>query len=163
MPRHARRDTLDSITGHLLWSGPQGVCRTAGAFSSHPTVCDRAPSLRSATWGRKSAGTKGTQGWGPRKPQVSVVADGSRVFGVPLRGRLAVLRCCPSSRASRYDTGYEMRTRSIQKRRSKDGGGRRLPLLPSFGDHGLRFRGGGRGASSGAVCAPPHRDSPSGG
>ncbi len=42
-----------------------------------------------------TAGTKGAQGWGPQKPPVLVVVAGLRVFGVPLRGRLPVLHCCP--------------------------------------------------------------------
>src|SRR5215212_4215970 len=88
-PRRARRATLTSITGYLLWSGPRGVGAPLGQLHF------RRPYLRSAPWGRKSAGTKGAQGWGPQKPPVLVVVAGSRVFGVPLRGRLPVLRCLP--------------------------------------------------------------------
>jgi hypothetical protein len=42
-----------------------------------------------------SAGKEGVQGWGPQKSPGLVGSVCSRVFGVPLRGRLPVLDLCP--------------------------------------------------------------------
>jgi hypothetical protein len=91
-PRWTRRAKLLSITGHLLWSGPQGASDTAGAFL-HPR-----PSLAARPGGEKSAGRKGAQGWGPQKSQSTVVTADWRVFGVPWRSRVPVLDCCPFAR-----------------------------------------------------------------
>src|ERR687889_377344 len=91
-PRWTRRAILTSITGHLLWSGPQGAATPLGRFYI------RAPSLAARPGGEKSAGRKGAQGWGPQKSQSTVVTADWRVFGVPWRSRVPVLDLCPFAR-----------------------------------------------------------------
>jgi hypothetical protein len=60
--RRARRATLLSITGHLPVVRASGCANAAGASLPYAPPL---PLWRSAPWGRKSAGTKGAQGWAP--------------------------------------------------------------------------------------------------
>src|SRR5919107_2872283 len=63
-PRWTRRAKLLSITGHLLWSGPQGASDTAGAFL-HPR-----PSLAARTGGEKAPAGRERKGGVPKNRRV---------------------------------------------------------------------------------------------
>src|ERR687889_648522 len=57
-PRWTRRAILTSITGHLLWSGPQGAATPLGRFYI------RAPSLFASQWTQRNRNGQCVKPWG---------------------------------------------------------------------------------------------------
>jgi hypothetical protein len=83
-------------------STPRARTRGRGA---PPGRLTSAPQQRSAPGRRNSAGTKGAQGRGPRKPQALVIFDGSRVFGVPCADDCRCYHARPSRSVTCRDFG----------------------------------------------------------
>src|SRR5215204_6149172 len=111
-PRLTRRDTLTSITGHLLWSGPRGVGAPPGRFLCTPLPGGTRHGGEKAPARRESKGSERRKVFAKQNPESGrkPLKAGGRAFGASLARRTAdatlpPLRALPGSGKLRLKTG----------------------------------------------------------